>query len=412
MEINYSAPDGVRAIIDSLGRTEDVRFSPSNRRLAVAAFRLNAIAVFDIDIEITRTGKKVVLTRGATYSASCLSYPHGVDFIDDDTIVVASRSGDIPILQLPSTVGSGETRELSPIHVLRSNDDAPLSAPGSVSAVKTGRSLCELLVCNSGGDTVTRHVIERRPGGATSRGEILLEKWLGTPDGVSVSGDRAWIAISNHNAHNVMLYRNVSSLGKHTDPDGILRSVTYPHGVRFSGDGEHIFVADAGAPYVHVYARHGEDWQGVRSPAATIRTMDEATYLRGRANPKEGGPKGMDIDAGMNVLVTTCECQPLAFFDVSAILALASAHPQPVDLRQELHLLHEARQTQTLATEAHAARAQAVAIAAAAEARAAAAEAKIAKAKAKVRKAKAGVGYAVDRQLRRMAKPLRRLMHS
>lgn len=49
-ELQYTAPPIVADAISSLGRTEDVRFSPSNRRLAVASFHRNRIFVFDIDL--------------------------------------------------------------------------------------------------------------------------------------------------------------------------------------------------------------------------------------------------------------------------------------------------------------------------------------------------------------------------
>jgi hypothetical protein len=103
-----------------------------------------------------------------------------------------------------------------------------------------------------------------------------------------------------------------------------LRHVFYPHGLRFSSDGRAIFVADAGAPYVHVYATDDQGWRGVHHPVATVRIMDESLFLRGRHGPEEGGPKGIDIDAGLNVLVATSEYQPLAFFDVPAMLEAAS----------------------------------------------------------------------------------------
>jgi hypothetical protein len=60
--------------------------------------------------------------------------------------------------------------------------------------------------------------------------------------------------------------------------------------------------------------------------------MDGATFRRGRYNPFEGGPKGLDIDAGGNVLVVTSEFQPLAFFGLSTMLggarAESSRHPR------------------------------------------------------------------------------------
>jgi hypothetical protein len=41
----------VRAAVAALGRTEDVKFSPSNRRLAVAGFGDHKISVFDVSVK-------------------------------------------------------------------------------------------------------------------------------------------------------------------------------------------------------------------------------------------------------------------------------------------------------------------------------------------------------------------------
>jgi hypothetical protein len=38
----------------------------------------------------------------------------------------------------------------------------------------------------------------------------------------------------------------------------------------------------------------------------------------------EGGPKGLDINTDQDILVTTNECQTLAFFDLTKILEGAS----------------------------------------------------------------------------------------
>ena len=48
--------------------------------------------------------------------------------------------------------------------------------------------------------------------------------------------------------------------------------------------------------------------------------MDDETFLRGRNNPEEGGPKGIDVDSDMNVLVTTSTQHTLAFYDVPRML--------------------------------------------------------------------------------------------
>jgi hypothetical protein len=75
-------------------------------------------------------------------------------------------------------------------------------------------------------------------------------------------------------------------------------------------------VADAGSPFLHIYARGRATWQGSRDPLTSLSVMSEQVFLHGRHNPQEGGPKGVDLDEGMDVLVTTCESQPLAFFEV------------------------------------------------------------------------------------------------
>jgi hypothetical protein len=320
VETAYSAPGNVRAVLAALGRTEDIRFSPDNRRLALAAFNRHRIAVFDIDITASGTGSKVALTRVAEVCSAHLKRPHGLDFIDDETLVVANRDGDACIFKMPSDESVDQVRELSAIPVMRVGSASLLEAPGSVWVDRSGR---EVLICNNASSCVTRHVLDRGSGYAIRGSEILLQKWLDLPDGVTVSRDRRWIAVSNHNAHNVLLFENTDALSAGSDPLGILRGAHYPHGLRFCADDRFLVLADAAAPYVHVYAKDDQGWRGVRSPVATFRVMDDALFQRGRNNPQEGGPKGLDIDAGGRVLAVTSECQPLAFFDLPKILETA-----------------------------------------------------------------------------------------
>jgi DNA-binding beta-propeller fold protein YncE len=331
----------VWAVIDGMGRTEDVRFSPDNRRLAVAAFNHHRIALFDVEITASAGTKQVALTGAVELSSPSFKYPHGVDFIDDETLVVASRFADVAIFKLPPRGSAAQAREVTPIEQLGAGAASLLNSPGSVAVVRRALQ-AELLICSNAGHSVTRHVVDRAAGCAIRRGEILLQKWLNLPDGVAASHDGSWIAVSNHNTHNVLLYDNTRPLHAGSLPDGALRCVHYPHGLRFAADGRHILVADAGAPFIHVYAQEGQGWGGVRNPAASIRIMDDARFVRGRSNPQEGGPKGIDIDRGGSVLVATSEHQPLAFFDLPALLACAPASPQVLDVRYELGILEHA----------------------------------------------------------------------
>jgi hypothetical protein len=149
-----------------------------------------------------------------------------------------------------------------------------------------------------------------------------VRKWLDVPDGITMSG-QGRIAISNHNLHCVMIYESGRQLDENSDPDGVMRGIFYPHGVRFTDDEAFLLIADAGAPYLHVYVADG-GWSGVHQPQFSLRVVGDADFQRGRRNLQEGGPKGLDIDEAGKLLATTCEMQPLAFFDLTAILETAA----------------------------------------------------------------------------------------
>jgi hypothetical protein len=82
LEIQYTAPKHVSDVVAALalGRAEDVKFSPNKRRLAVASYSRNKIAVFEVCIAASHE-----------FSSDYLRQPHGVQFIDDETIIVANR---------------------------------------------------------------------------------------------------------------------------------------------------------------------------------------------------------------------------------------------------------------------------------------------------------------------------------
>ena len=357
MRIEYRATDHARAIIGGLGRTEDVRFSPSNRRLAIAAFNGGRIAVLDVEVGKAGGSPDVLLAGGLEISSPVLNYPHGVDFVDDETLAVANRGGGVAIFKLP--IGHAGHCELSPIQVLAPGKGSIVFTPGSVSVVQGEGGRCELLICNNYADTISRHVLDRNGDCSILESEVLLKKWLNLPDGVCASRDGRWIAVSNHNSNGVLLYDRSQALNEDSSPVGVLRGVAYPHGLRFSADNQHLFVADAGAPFLHVYACGTEGWHGTRMPAMSIRVMDEQAFRSGRKNPQEGGPKGIDFDRSMTVLAITCEFQALQFLDAAAVLAAAPSGSPAVDVEYELGVLeviswHKLRAQRAVEAEARA----------------------------------------------------------
>ena len=127
LELQYAAPQSVVDAIGSLGRTEDVRFSPSNRRLAVASFYRNRVVVFDVDIASSSGATQVALTGGVELSSSALQWPHGVDFLDDDTVIVTSRGRDVAFFELPP--GNRDVRSLEVLPIARWPSDRYFAAP-------------------------------------------------------------------------------------------------------------------------------------------------------------------------------------------------------------------------------------------------------------------------------------------
>jgi len=317
-EVDYDAPQQVRDAVASLGRTEDAKFSPSNRRLAVAGFGDSKIVVFGVSITVSGPSKSIALTDVAEISSPHIDHPHGVDFIDDETIVVANRYGRPCVFRLPS--GATGRHELEPLVVVDSED---ISSPGSVAVIRNELGPSDALICNNYVHTVTKHRLDLNEA-RSIKNETLLGKWLNIPDSICVSKDRQWIAVSNHNSHAIFLYENNPTLGASRRPDGILRSY-FPHGVRFTSDDRYIFGVSAGSPYVNVYETGAAGWRGVRRPLLSFRVLNPEDFTRGQDGRRaDGGAKGIDIHNATNVLVTTCEIRPLAFFDLTPVLNAAN----------------------------------------------------------------------------------------
>jgi hypothetical protein len=182
--------------------------------------------------------------------------------------------------------------------------------------------------------------------------------------------------------------------------------------MRFGADGRHLFLADAGAPFVHVYACGDRGWHGTRMPSASIRMMAGETFRLGRKNPQEGGPKGIDFDKTMSVLVTTCEHQNLQFLDAAAVLAAASAVAPVVEVEYELGALEVDAATRAKARDVAESAAiqrrlrELELVAAHQEQRAEKFKVKAARQKAKAARAKAAAGLVIGGRPRRITAPL------
>ena len=343
-EVPLDAAPAVRAALERMGKAEDVRFSPGNRRLALADFVRDSIVVVDVAQTVVGDRPSVTLTDATEVSAPGLVGPHGVDFLDEDTLVVANRMGNMVVLRWAAD-DLGADR-WTPVDLPPGLGFAHLDAPGSLLVLPEADGAREVLVCENSGDRVTRYTVRSDPL-AVGPSEVVVHRWLDLPDGVAVSADRRWMAVSNHMGHAVMLYDLSAGLDDTSDPVGILRGTMWPHGLRFDAEGR-LFVADAGNPYLHVYEGDGDGWRGVAYPAASARVMDDDLFERGqRGNPHEGGPKGIDLDRYGRVLAVSSMCRPLAFFAVLDVLAARPDPPGEAELRvgYELEVLERAQRS-------------------------------------------------------------------
>lgn len=306
----------VAAVIATIGRTEDIAVSPDGTRLLVAGFERNVLALITFETDSSDRQRPVIELTGVTLVTNArLAQPHGVDFIDDSTILVANRASEVLIMDVPAPgsgrLGAHNHRSAAKV-LLDQESPVPVRTPGSL-AVRRFGDLAEVVVCNNYVHDVTRHVIDLTDEPAAVHHELLIDAGLQIPDGVAISASGKWLAISNHVTNEVLIYRYDEHLQPDSSSCGQLSLVNYPHGLRFSADDRHLLVADAGLPYVNVYHAENGDWSGVHRPARVARLMDDDTFNRGRYNPQEGGPKGLAF-ASNDVVVVTSEHQHLGFF--------------------------------------------------------------------------------------------------
>jgi len=324
--LDFRATEPVLAAISALGRTEDLRFSPGNQLLALAGFSGKRCLILKVQVEAGPDGPHVSVDDFLEVTSGGIGLVHGLDFIDDQTLVVANRDGHGSVVPLPSGEMAGRRVHVAPLAEVRGRFPGRIKSPGSIAVRHEAGGLISLLVCNNYTNHVSRHVLDPRAGYRVVANRLFLRRSLRIPDGIALSHDGEWIAISSHGTHDVKMFSTRGKLGPWSAPAGTLRQANYPHGLRFSSDDAYVLVADAGAPVIHVYHR-GDGWGGERSPERSVVVLEDEAFARGRYNEQEGGPKGIDIDQTNRVLAVTCEEQSLAFFSLSRIIDPTEARP-------------------------------------------------------------------------------------
>lgn len=318
--IDYLPSLAVRDALSALGRTEDIRFSPDNSLAALAGYGRNTCLVLTMKIGRSEGGPAIVLEDFIEIHSPAIVDPHGFDFIGNDRLVIANRTGAVTVFNLPHGPFRGQTVTLKPERsISRIGLFHKLRTPGSVAVVPRSEKAFDILVCNTFAKRVSTHRI--KPGGLPlfTNGRVVAENGLDVPDGIAVSPDKRFMAVSNHNNHCVSIFDLTAPTGPSAKITGTLTGPTYPHGLRFSPDGRSLYVADAGAPLVHKFDAPEGNWSIDAMPSKSVRVLSEQVFLAGRHNEQEGGPKGLDLDSGGSIMAITCEEQPLAFFSVERL---------------------------------------------------------------------------------------------
>ncbi len=245
-------------------------------------------------------------------------------FLGNDHIVVCNRAADVCVYRIPVPGDHPRERRVEPLARIKGHGlfSARVLTPGSVDSYEIAANHYRLLVCNNNWNAITAHRVSLGRSPKIRNEGVLIENRLRIPDGVSISGDGAWIAISNHVDGEVLVYKNTASLDRGDPPAACLRGMVCPHGVRFTADGW-ILAADAGSQYLHAFESKSGAWHGVQEPTTSVRVMDDETFYSGRYDSREGGIKGIELDNANRVLMTTHKRDVLGFYDLTRLRSAA-----------------------------------------------------------------------------------------
>lgn len=317
--LSFKTDNHTANALNHIGRTEDIHISPDGRYLALAGYLTNKILIMRINAKQINGKWNIKLKKYFEITSLSLYQPHGVCWINNNHIIVANRSTDTVIFELPKK-HSKLRLNLEPISSIKVDKIDLLNYSSCLHIYNLGLGLYEALICSNEGHYVSSHILDGNRKFLSLSSIILLKDDLNVPDGVVVSNDKKWIGVSNHDKHNVYIYLNQKILDQHTQPSAVLNGPLYPHGIIFYNDDHYIFVADAGTPYVYGFFSSSGDWKGQFKPFIKLKVMEDAFYKAGHVNSQEGGPKGIYISQNTNLLIITCDQVRVAFFDLKKIL--------------------------------------------------------------------------------------------
>lgn len=238
-------------------RTEDIKFSPSGQVLAIASTN-GIIFLFVVDVD----SRPVHVGQCMELRSTSLMAPHGIDFLSEDILAVANRKCAVTFYRIPKANVWKDRLIAEPIQGMGSKW---FGSEGATRKIRKRNIFCgpesirvgdnELFVCCNKSSTVTAHPYRLHRGTIeTGEGRLIAQEGLEIPDGLALSHDRLWLAVSDHDHHRVVVYRCENRALSCVLRDDDLH---YPHGLCFGGGGRILYVADAGSRHIHVFATEG-----------------------------------------------------------------------------------------------------------------------------------------------------------
>ena len=318
--ISYDTTETLKSEVNRIGRTEDVTGSPDGSRLALAAFNANLVYVFSTRMNTGASGCNVEVLNSQVLVSTDFDQPHGLSFLGNDHLLVCNRGGDVCLYRLPGYAKNGQPVSVTPVLRIEGKGlwGAVVKTPGSVAAYELGNGRYRVLICSDQWHFVTSHVIQIGDRFRLINEGVSIEAGLNIPDGICLSSDNRWIAISNHVDGQVVIYENEKDLNRKTHPVARLDGPICPHGLAFDGEGA-LYAADGTSPFLYRFEKPAEAWTGQYRPTQLIRVLSDEAFFSGRYSLREGGAKGVFIDQRNGLLITTHKLGTLQFWDLSCL---------------------------------------------------------------------------------------------
>lgn len=282
-------------------RTEDVCVSPSKKYIAFTGFETHKILILSINTQLNIFDKYLVVT--------CKGFkkPHGVAWLDDNTLVVANRFLNTIVFSFLNEDVSDTHKNITVYDILKHQiiKDYKDYKCSCVRACHRSDTTYDIFVCSNTEGYVLQFTYDTSLH-STLNSHVLFDSVLAIPDGIALNKNKSLIAVTDYKHSSTFIFHYSFNTYEST-LIATLKGAKFPHGVVFLNDSK-ILTTCGGTPYVYEYSNTKEIWGGEYMFTSKYRCVEEELYNKHHINEMEGGAKGIDVYD--NYIITTCESTP------------------------------------------------------------------------------------------------------